>query len=603
VRGGGGGGPRWTQDIPDETISREHASRLLRRLWSMLDGYYTKIVVAIVLLTVQVGTLLAGPALLAYGIDHGIHKHNGSALNRAAIAYLILAGLAYVLGRTVTILVARIGEGFLQDLRGTLFRHLMSLSMGFFEREPTGRLVARMTSDIDALEDLVSQGLVLMVQNVLLFFGAVIAIFLLSWQLALAVLVIVPPVYFASRWFRRVSNVAYREVRDSIATNMSTLQEGLEGIRVVQAYAREPSFEDRFHGTNEGQYDANLVAVRLSSLYFPSVEFTSVLGYAVVLGVGGYLVHQGVTTVGVVSAFVLYLQNLFDPINQLSQFYNTVQSAAAALDKVFGVLDRRATVSERTGAFDLPAGELGVDVDDVAFAYGPDADLVLHGVSLHIAPGERIALVGPTGAGKSTLAKLLARFYDPVEGTVRLGGADLRDVTFDSLRRTMCVVPQEGYLFAGTLRENIRVGRVDASDDMVDAAVDALGVRDHFTAFPDGLDTEVQEGGARLSAGERQLVSLARAALADPGVLVLDEATSNLDPGTEHEVERALEHLMHGRTVIVVAHRLSTAARADRIAVIDAGGLAELGTHDELVARGGRYAALYAAWQTHHTAA
>jgi ATP-binding cassette subfamily B protein len=292
----------------------------------------------------------------------------------------------------------------------------------------------------------------------------------------------------------------------------------------------------------------------------------------------------------------------------LSQFYNTVQSAAAALDKIFILLDTRATVSERAGAFDLPsvgggAGGIGVDVDHVSFAYGPDADLVLHDVTLHIAPGERMALVGPTGAGKSTLAKLLARFYDPVEGTVKVGGADLRDITFASLRRTMCVVPQEGYLFAGTLRDNIRVGRVDASDADVDAAIAALGVGHHFDTFPDGLGTEVQEGGARLSAGERQIVSLARAALADPGVLVLDEATSNLDPGTEHEVEQALERLMSGRTVIVVAHRLSTAARADRIAVIDAGGLAELGTHDELVARGGRYAALYAAWQTHHAPA
>ncbi len=600
MRGGGG---RWADSVPDEVISRERAQRLVRRLWSMLRGYYVRIFVTVFMLMLQVGTLLAGPALVAFGIDHGIRKHNGTALNRAAIVYVTLACIAFLLGRTVTVRVAKIGEGYLRDLRGMVFRHLMGLSLGFFEREQTGRLVARMTSDIDALEDLVSQGLVLMVQNILLFVGAVLAIFLLSWELAIAVFVIVPPVYFASRWFRRVSNVAYRNVRDSIATNMSTLQEGLEGIRVVQAYAREPSFRDRFHGTNEGQYDANLHAVRISSLYFPSVEFTSVLGYAVILGFGGFLVHQGVTTVGVVSAFVLYLVNLFDPINQLTQFYNTVQSAAAALDKIFILLDTHATVSERTGAFDLPAGELGVDVEKVAFRYGPDTDLVLHDVTLHIAPGERIALVGPTGAGKSTLAKLLARFYDPVEGVVRVGGADLRDVTFASLRRTMCVVPQEGYLFAGTLRENVRVGRVGATDADVEAAIDALGVREHFAAFPDGLDTEVQEGGTRLSAGERQLVSLARAALADPGVLVLDEATSNLDPGTEHEVEQALERLMSGRTVIVVAHRLSTAARADRIAVIDAGGLAELGTHDELVAKGGRYASLFAAWQTHHAVA
>ncbi len=593
----------WADLVPDETISRHDASRLLRRLWSMLGGYYGRIIAASVLLVLQVAALLAGPTLVKYGIDRGIGHHDPAALNGAAIAYLALAFVGLLLGRAVTLMIARIGEGFLRELRGTLFRHLMSLSMGFFEREQTGRLVARMTSDIDALQELTSQGLVLMVQNILLFVGAVVVIFVLSWQLAAAVLVIVPPLYFASRWFRRVSNVAYRDVRDRISTNMSTLQEGLEGIRVVQAYAREPQFTERFNGTNEAQYDANLLTVRLSARYFPAVEFTSVLGTAVILGFGGWLVHRDTITIGVVSAFVLYLNNLFEPIQQLSQFYNTVQSAGAALGKVFGLLDTHASVSERAGAFDLVERKLGVDVEHVSFAYGDGADLVLHDVSLQIAPGERLALVGPTGAGKSTLAKLLARFYDPIEGTVRVGGADLRDVTFASLRKVMCVVPQEGYLFAGTLRDNVRIGHIDATDADVEAAVRALGVWDHFSAFPLGLDTEVQEGGTRLSAGERQLVSLARAALADPGVLVLDEATSNLDPGTEHAVEQALERLMQGRTSVVVAHRLSTAARADRIAVIDAGGLAELGTHDELVAKQGRYAKLYEAWQTHHVEA
>ena len=590
----------WSDLLPDEALSRADAQRVLRRLWRMLRPYYGSIAGATVLVVAQAAALLAGPYLVKYGIDRGLPRPGFAGdvgtLDGAVALYLALAIAGLVLGRAVIRLIARIGEDFLRMLRARLFRHLMTLSMGFFEREQTGRLVARMTSDIDALQELISQGLVLMVQNVLLFVGALIVIFVLSWQLALAVTVIVPPVYFASRWFRRVSNAAYLEVRDRIAVNMSTLQESLEGIRVVQAFAREGDYTRRFSGTNEAQYRANLRTVNISARYFPAVELSGVLGTAVILGFGGYLVRSDVITVGTVAAFVLYLNNLFEPIQQLSQFYNVVQSAGAALQKVFALFDTQPTVVERPGAFDLPSGRLGIDVDGVSFAYRAGAELVLRDVTLHVAPGERLALVGPTGAGKSTLAKLMARFYDPLDGAVRIGGRDLRDVTLTSLHERMCVVPQEGYLFAGSLRDNVRIGRIGASDADVERAVQALGLHDRFAAFPDGLDTEVREGGSRLSAGERQLVSLARAALADPDVLVLDEATSNLDPGTEHAVERALESLMAERTVIVVAHRLSTAARADRVAVVADGGLAELGTHDELVAAGGRYAQLYASW-------
>jgi ATP-binding cassette subfamily B protein len=405
--------------------------------------------------------------------------------------------------------------------------------------------------------------------------------------------VIVPPVYFGSRWFRRVSNKAYLEVRDRISTNLSTLQEGLEGVRVVQAFGREDAFTRKFNRTNEDQYHANMHTTRISARYFPVIEYAGVAGTAVIIGYGGWLTTRGIVTVGTVAAFVLWLNNLFEPINQLSQLYNTVQSSAAALAKIFGVLDTRPTVRQRQGAIDLPRSG-AVNVERVTFAYGPN-EPVLHDVSLRIADGERLALVGPTGAGKSTLAKLIARFYDPAEGSVRVGGVDLRDAEFVSLRRRIIVVPQEGFLFAGTLR----VGRPEATDADVEEALRVLGLLERFAAFPDGLETEVRERGSRLSAGERQLVSLARAALADPSVLILDEATSNLDPGTERDVERALEQLMHGRTVVVVAHRLSTAARADRIGVVFDGRLAELGTHDELVARDGHYADLYRAWATH----
>jgi ATP-binding cassette subfamily B protein len=577
----------------DEAMSREDAARVLRRLARMVRPYRRTIVGATVLLVAQTACLLAGPAFVRRGIDVGLGQHDTRALNLSALGYLVVAIIALVIGRLVILVVARVGEAFLRDLRANVFRHLLSLGMDFFEREKTGRLVSRMTSDIDALQELVQQGLVMFVQNGLLFVGALVVIVAMSWQLALCTLVVVPPVVLASRWFRRESNRAYLLVRDRIGANLSTLQEGLAGVRVVQAFAREQSFTHRFRETNEAQFDANLDTVRISARYFPFVEFCGVVGIAVIVGAGGVFVDHGVVTVGTVAAFALYLNNLFEPVQQLSQLYNTLQSAAAALDKLFELLDTAPSVAERPGAVDLPEhGELVID--DVSFGY--TGELVLREVSLVVHPGERIALVGPTGAGKSTLAKLVARFYDPRSGAVRFGDVDLRDATLDSLRRRIVVVPQEGFLFAGSIRDNVRVGRPDATDAEIDAAVDALGLRSRFDALPDGIGTEVRERGSRLSAGERQLVSLARAALADPVVLVLDEATSSLDPGTEHDVERALERLMEGRTVVVVAHRLSTAARADRVAVIDAGGLAEVGTHAELLAGGGRYAQLFAAW-------
>ena len=591
----------WSDSVPEKTLSRDEAKGVLKRLFTMLRPQRGAIVVATLILMAQAAALSAGPLLIRYGIDHGLpnkhHPADAAALNRAVIVYLALALVGLVLGRLAIIYVARIGESFLRTMRNRLFSHLMGLSLDYFETEKTGKIVARMTSDIDAMQELISQGLVLFVQNIFLFIGAVVFMLILSWELALGVLVIVPPLFFASRWFRRVSNKAYLEVRDSISTNLTTLQEGLEGVRVVQAYGRTRSFTERFASTNEDQYEANMETTRISAKYFPFVEYAGVAATAVIVGYGGWLSSRGVVDVGVVTAFVLYLQQVFEPINQLSQLYNTVQSAGAALQKIFGVLDTPATIKERPGAVDLPRrGE--IDVEGVTFSYGTN-DPVLHDVTLHISSGERIALVGPTGAGKSTLAKLIARFYDPSIGSVKVDGVDLRDATMDSLRKRVVVVPQEGFLFAGTLRENVRVGRPEATDEEVETALRVLGLLDRFNAFPDGLDTEVRERGSRLSAGERQLVSIARAALADPSVLVLDEATSNLDPGTEHHVERAMEKLMEGRTTIVVAHRLSTAARANRIGVVYGGKLAELGSHEELVAQGGHYAELYRTWSVH----
>ena len=586
-------GGRFVAGDADERIDRDEARRVLRRLARLLRPQRRAVAGAVAVMTVQTACLLAGPLLVRWGIDQGIRGHQGRALDRSAIAYVGVAVLALVLGRLSIMIVARIGEAFLRDLRIRVFSHLMTLGLDFFEREQTGRLVARMTADVDTLQELIQTGLTAFVQNVLLFTGALVAILLLSWQLALCTLVLLPPLVLGTRWFRRVANRAYLEVRERVGANLATLQEGLAGVRVVQAYGQETAFVDRFDVTNEAFHDANVATARITVRYFPFVEYLGVVGIAVIVGIGGWFTTKGIVTVGTVAAFVLYLNNLFEPVQQLGQIYNTVQSAGAALHKLFGLLDTRPSVAERPGAIDLGASG-AIEVDAVAFGYSER--LVLEDVSLTIAPGERIALVGPTGAGKSTLAKLIARFYDPRTGTVRVGGVDLRDATLESLRHRIVVVPQEGYLFTGTIRDNVRVGRPEATDDEVAAALDRLGLLERFSALPDGLDTEVRERGSRLSAGERQLVSLARAALADPAVLVLDEATSNLDPGTERAVEVALEQLTDHRTVIVVAHRLSTAARADRVAVVDGGRLVECGPHAELVAAGGRYAALFAAW-------
>jgi len=586
-------GGKFVAHDAEEQLDREQAQQLLRRLWRMLRPYRRPVAGAVTLLAFQTGCLLAGPMLVKRGIDKGLKAGNAGVLNQTALFYLGVALIALVLGRFAILVVAKVGEAFLRDLRVGVFDHLMKLGLDFFEKEKTGRLVARMTSDVDAMQELVQMGLTAFVQNIMLFTGAVIAIFILSWQLALCTLVLVPPLIVGSRWFRNAANRAYLEVRERVGHNLGTLQEGLAGVRVVQAFGQETAYTSRFEETNEALHDANVETARITVRYFPFVEYLGVIGVATIVGIGGWFTDRGIVTVGTVAAFVLYLNNLFEPIQQLSQIYNTVQSAGAALNKLFGVLDTPPSISERAAAVDLPATG-AIVVDDVSFGYG--AELVLRDVSLEIVPGERLALVGPTGAGKSTLAKLIARFYDPRSGAVRFGGVDLRDATLESLRSRIVVVPQEGYLFTGTIRDNVRVGRPAASNHEVEDALAELGILDHFKALPDGLDTEVRERGSRLSAGERQLVSLARAALADPSVLVLDEATSNLDPGTERTVELALEQLTEHRTVIVVAHRLSTAARADRVAVIDAGRLVELGTHEELVGREGRYATLFASW-------
>jgi ATP-binding cassette subfamily B protein len=578
----------------EDKLDAEQRRRLLRRTLAMLAPQRAQVVVALVAVVLWTGTVLAGPLLVRLGIDEGIKADDPGMLDAAVIGYVVVAVLAYVTNRLQIRLISTVGERFLRQMRTRVFDHLQRLSMPFYDRSKAGVLVSRMTSDVDSLAELIQMGLALFVANGLLLVVSVGVLASVSWQMLAVCIVALPPVILASIKFQRDSNDAYLDVRDRIGSTLTQLQEGIAGVRVVQAFGREDSSIGRFRDDNRRLYDSHMRSVRISAWYLPVIELAGWGTTALALGFGGWWVHEGVISVGTVAFFVLALSNLFEPVQQLSQLFNQVQSAGAALHKLYELLDEPVDVAERTGAVDLP-DRGAIELSDVMFAYG-DGPPVLRDVTLRIPAGSRLALVGPTGAGKSTLAKLAARLYDPTGGTVAFGGVDLRDATLTSLRQRVVVIPQEGFLFNGTIRDNVRIARDGATDAEVDAALRAVGAFDRFAGLPEGLDTEVRERGSRLSAGEKQLVSLARAALADPAVLVLDEATSSLDPGTEALVEEAVDRLLAGRTVVVIAHRLSTAERADLVGVVDGGRLAELGTHDELVGAGGRYTALYDTW-------
>ena len=592
--GGGRGGGRSGID-EDDKLNRTQTRVVLARSIRMAGEFRRHAAWALVLVTITVLCTLAGPVLVRHGIDAGIKAKDASALNITVVAYLVVVAIAYVIGRMQYVVLNKAGEGFLRLLRVKVFAQLQRQSMAFFDREKAGVLVARMTADIESMAELVQWGLMQFLSAFLLLFLAFFLLLSLSWQLTLITLIVFPFLIAASVKFQRDSNRAYLEVREKVGANLSALQEGITGVRVIQAYAREDEQIRRFEESNRALFRSHMYSVKVSTWYFGLIEFAGIASSALIVGVGGWLVHRGTVSLGTVVAFVLLLANLFDPVQQLSQLYNTLQSAAAALHKLFGILDAVPDVNESESPVSLPATG-NVEVRDISFTYASGSQPALSNVSVTLTTGTRLALVGPTGAGKSTLAKLMARLYDPQTGQVLFGGVDLRDASLEDLRKRIVVIPQEGFLFDGSVRDNLLIARPDATEDMLLGALNNLGLRERFESLPEGLDTQVRERGSRLSAGERQLVALSRAALVDPAVLVLDEATSNLDPGTEMLIEAALEKLMAGRSVIVVAHRLSTVQRADKIAVVSDARITEIGSHDELIAMGGHYAALVNNW-------
>ncbi len=555
---------------------------------------------ALALGTLLVYTLvaLAPPYLAKLAIDEGIKELDLGRLTWIVALFLVVALATLVLSGANTYVTGWVGERVLADLRNTLFAHLERLSLGFYERNRAGVIISRITNDVEALDQLVTDGVTSLIQNTLLLLGTAVVLFFLDWKLALATLTVLPLMAIATAWFRSRSNRAYRNVRERLGLVTGTLAEDIAGMRVVQSFTREPVQEQAFQGVNDRYRAANYDTVVLNGIYFPVVDLLSSAATAIVFGYGGWLVYHGDMSAGTLFAFALYLSNFFDPIQQLSQLYNTFLSAIAALDKIVGVLDEQPQVVDRPDADELPRIEGRVRFDRVRFRYGPEFPEVLHGLDLDVPAGTTVALVGHTGAGKSTIAKLIARFYDPTEGTISIDGHDLSNVTQRSLRRQLGIVPQEGFLFGTTIAENIAFGRPDAEPAEIAAASEAVGAHPFILELEDGYETQLGERGTRLSLGQRQLVAFARALLADPRILILDEATSSVDIGTERQIERALRRLLAGRTAFVIAHRLSTIRDADVIVVLEHGRVVEQGTHDELIARRGLYTSLYGDWAT-----
>lgn len=588
------GGPRgMLRDVGEVHEGRVFDSRVVTRLLSYLKPHLGKMAVAVVAMFVVTGLTLLTPYLVAQAIDNYIVAGDAEGLTRIAL-YTAAAFLGILVASGVqTYLLSWVGQKVLATLRSELFHHLQRLPVGYHDTNIIGVTVSRVINDVSVINDLLSQGLVTLVGDTLLLVGIVVVMVGMSPKLALLTFCVLPLMIIATTLFTRRAQSAFRATRTSVAAVVGNLAENIAGMRVIQAFAQEDATQMRFSSVNSANRDANISAMSLSFIFLPTVEFLSMLATAIVLWFGGLAVARDEITLGIVVAFLAYVTRFFNPIQELSQLYTTMQSAMAGGERVLDLLDTEPAVADPPDGKEMPPITGRVVLEDVVFAYKPD-EPVLRGINLTIEPGQTVALVGPTGAGKTSIANLIARYYDVTGGSVKIDGVDVRSVTQQSLHRQMGLVPQDPFLFTGTIRDNIRFGVPEASDEAVEAAARSANAHEFIMALPDGYETEVMEGGSNLSVGQRQLICIARAVLADPRILILDEATASVDTVTEALIQDALDRLLKGRTSVVIAHRLSTIRNADVICAVSNGQIVERGTHAELLAQGGLYATLYA---------
>jgi ABC-type multidrug transport system fused ATPase/permease subunit len=568
------------------------SGRVLLRLLPFLKPHWPVMVLATILMLVAAGGNLLSPYLTKVAIDENITSRDLQGLFWTAMALAgTLAGV-FLSSAAQTYLLSWVGQKVLTTLRSQLFRHLQDLSIPYHDDHIVGVTISRVINDVDVINELLSQGLVSVLGDGVVLVGTIVIMLGLEPKLALLTFSVLPLMVTATAIFSRHARVAFRETRAKIAAVVGDLAENINGMRVIQAFAQEANAHERFEAINRANRDAYIDAMSLSFMFLPAVDVLSVAATCIVLFVGGFMVARGIMTLGVVVAFLSYVGRFFNPIRDLSQLYTTLQAATAGGERVLELLSATPEVRERPDAVELPEITGLVELRDVSFRYTPDVE-VLSDVSLSVAPGETVALVGPTGAGKSSIANLVTRFYEIEEGGVYIDGHDVRKIRIQSLHRHMGLVPQDPFLFSGTIADNIRFGKPDATDEELRHVAQLANADAFISALPDGYDTHILEGGANLSVGQRQLLCIARALLVDPRILIMDEATSSVDTVTEGLIQEALARLLAGRTAIVIAHRLSTVRNAQRIYVIDGGRIVEQGTHDELVARGGLYRDLY----------
>jgi ATP-binding cassette subfamily B protein/subfamily B ATP-binding cassette protein MsbA len=584
----------------EDLLLKEFDPNVTRRLLELLGAYRFQLLISGFLMLLTSLAAVAGPYLVKVAIDSGLRASSLEVLHRTVLLYLMVAGLHWLSIFLRVNIMARVGQSVIFDLRSMLFEHLQNLSLSFYSRFSVGRVITRVINDVGVLREFITWAMMAIARDLFTVIGILIAMLIMDWRLSLVTFTVLPLMIVVTMIFRKRARENYRKVRSAISWVNSVLAENINGVRVVQAFSRQATNYAEFRNkVNKNNLETNLQAAQVAASYPAAIDFLGTLSIALVVLVVGIVFSRteggSAITPGVLAAFVLYIERFFDPIRDLSQRYDSFQSTMAAGERIFALLDTPPEVVDAPDAVDLPSIRGEVRFENVTFHYMDDPALVLEQVDLHILPGETVALVGKTGAGKSTLVKLVSRFHDPVEGQVLIDGYDLRRVTQHSLRRQMGIVLQDPFLFSGSVAENIRFGKLEASDEQVVAAAKAVGAHDFITRLRQGYDTPVEEGGVMLSVGQRQLISFARALLADPSILILDEATSSVDTQTERLIQHALARLLKGRTAFVIAHRLSTVVNSDRILVVQDGRVVEQGAHSELLAARGVYYHLYRA--------